>query len=304
MTRILLLPLLTIAVAATAFAQRPASDRLSERLGVSESTAAAVASALEASEWAPGALWSVAADLHAQLTSEQRAELVAAASRERVRTGGREARMRPHAHRGDRSVRPGAERRAQPEGGRRGALQGQRGARVPGMADLTEQQRTAVRGIAEGYAPRFREIAEARRSGTITAQQARDQRTALQTEMRQQIEPILTPEQRDRMASFQPRATAELGQAARAAALNLSAEQQAQLQAVREQQRQRAAQLRALAPADRRALRQHMPQLRSELQAAQAQVLTQEQQEIVAIHAALQKARVSGQTQRRIQRQR
>jgi hypothetical protein len=213
MSRLLTLLLLAVTAAASpAWAQRqaPSAERIEqaiERLSVSDVTAAALRSAMSEADRTPGALWAVSARLHAELTPQQRAELVAAAQ---AQTEQRRARMEQHPRQGARSdARP--ERR-------------QQGERQP-------------------RAPR-----EGARQGMQDAQ------------------------------------------AARAAALNLSAEQQAGLAALRERHREQRSALQGQANQDRTALREQMQRLRAEAEAAHAEILTSQQQEIVALHRALQSA--------------
>jgi hypothetical protein len=216
MSRLLTLLLLAVTAAASpAWAQRqaPSAQRLDqavERLGVSDATAAALRSAMTEAERTPGALWAVSARLHAELTPEQRAELVSAAEAQAT------------------------QRRA------RGAERPRQGERKP-RSDARPERRQ--QGERQARAPR-----EGARQGMQGAQ------------------------------------------AARAAALNLSAEQQAGLAALQERHREQRSALQGQANQDRTALREQMQRLRAEAEAAHAEILTPQQQEIVALHRALQSA--------------
>jgi hypothetical protein len=218
MSRLLSLFLLVAVTAAAspAWAQRqaPSAERLDqaiERLSVSDATAAALRSALAETDRTPGALWAVSARLHAELTPEQRAELVAAAE---AQSAQRRARLaeRP---------RQGARGEARPQ--RR--PQGERPARAP------------REGLRQGM------------------QDAQD---------------------------------------ARAAALNLTAEQQARLATLQERHREQLSALRSEAQQDRTALREQMQRFRAEAQATHAEILTPRQQEVLEIHRALQSTLMGG----------
>ncbi len=251
----------------------PDQSTLGERLGVSAGTAAAVHAALTEVETEPGFLWGVSADLATSLTADQKAELMSAAPQRMLRQRGEARGERPQ----------------------RRATETQRRA-VRNGASLTDEQRAQMRQVTERFAPQIRELREASAEGTLDPDVLRERRQALRTEMRSAMDAILTDEQREQMREHRvrvqrsaddrgegerrvrvrvrqsdaDRATMEQHRSARENALNLTDAQRQQLREMMNERRQRAA--------------------TNGQQAARAEMLTQEQREIVQIHSALQRA--------------
>lgn len=260
----------------------PDAAQLAERLNVSEATAASVHSALAGAERQPGFLWDVAANLAADLSAEQRAELIAGAA------AARSARQPALRQRGEQAR---AERR---QGAARSRTPG-----VPlimrGVSSLTDEQRTELRAIAARHAPAMRELAEARRQEGADRDALRERAAALRTSMRAEMEAVLTTEQRarlaERTATGRQRGTTDARaqhQGARDAALNLTEEQRAQLQQRRGQAQQERRAERVSGEQARGERRQAMRQRGGESQ--RDAVLTEHQREVVQIHRALMRA--------------
>jgi Spy/CpxP family protein refolding chaperone len=271
-TAALLAAFLFLGAAATA-QTAPDAARLAERLNVSEATAAAVHSALVGAERQPGFLWGVAADLATELTAEQRAELIAGAAAAR---GERRSavRQRGEGARGERRQGAGLSRAAAPM--------------MRGVRSLTDEQRAELRAIAERHRPAMRELAEMRREGGADRAQLLERGRELRTAMRADMEAVLTAEQRAQLADgarqMRQRGTADARaqqQAAREAALNLTAEQRATMEERRATMRQ---QQGARDGERRQAMRQRGGEAQRDA------ILTEQQREVAQIHRALMRA--------------
>jgi Spy/CpxP family protein refolding chaperone len=108
---------------------------------------------------------------------------------------------------------------------------------------LTDDQLSAIRLILEKYRPQMEAIRDQVRNGTLTRDEARAQTATIRDDIRTEIEALLTPEQvetmnrrwqdlEDRRGDREQRR--EQAQAAMADALGLTAEQQTQIDALRD----------------------------------------------------------------------
>jgi Spy/CpxP family protein refolding chaperone len=198
--RVFSLALVAILIAPLSLAQAvPDAAQLADRLGVSQSTAEAVHRALNESDRQPGFLRAVAESLAITLTSEQRAELVAA----------------------QRSVRPRANRPGWRADRQRGAMRGQatrgqamRGQALRGQAlrgqsplplmleSLTEHQRAQIQEMIAEHRPRMQALNRARRAGGADTAAIGEQIASLRSSMQADLESILTSEQLARLAEL------------------------------------------------------------------------------------------------------
>ncbi len=227
----------------------------------------------------PGHLWTVAAALQERLTDAQKARLfeLAAQRGERFGEQGRRGRF----HRGEQGF-------GQRFGQRRGAN---------GLAALlTPEQQEALKALREANHEKVQALVQARQDGTITPEAFREQMQRLREAMRAEMDALLTDEQKATLEQKREDAKTRLGEhkaateEARAAALGLSTEQEAALEAMQEAHQ---AQMKALmeqvraGDADRQAMRAQFQEMREAHKADRAAVLTPEQVEIVEIHHAL-----------------
>ncbi|GIV61968.1 MAG: hypothetical protein KatS3mg044_0834 [Rhodothermaceae bacterium] len=233
----------------------------------------------------PGALWTVAARLHATLTETQRARLQEWMARARDEASDAPDARRP-GRRGQRGPGMKPERGARPEHGFRG----------PNLPSLTDEQREALEALHTSFREKMEALREQLAAGTLTREAFDEQREALREQHREDVAAILTDEQRaaleearqDRLERF--REHREEALAARAEALGLTEAQQAALEALAEQHRQEHEALRAAVrdgTLDREAFHERLQALRAAHRDQMAEILTEEQQEIVALHHLL-----------------
>lgn len=302
---------------ATTTAALDLSNTLAEELSLSASQAASVQQSItgHADERGdPGFLWYAAADLQQTLTDEQKATLfertsqmgmapftgVCAFPMHRVGLpGGRPGFGRP-------GERPGFGRPGErpsfgrpgerPSFGRPGFGDGTRP--FSPFADLlTEEQQAAVEEIFTRYKPQVEALITAHRNGELTDEAFRTQMQALQEALRAEIDALLTDEQKAaleaRRAEREAQITDYLGavKAAMADALDLTAEQQASIEALcTAQQTAREELFESFQAGSLTAA-----ELQTSLQALHAEetttlqgLLNEQQYEIVEIHGALQ----------------
>lgn len=251
-----------LVVAGPLHAQAIPAERVAERLHLSASTAALVAEVLEEAEREPGFLWGVAAELHRRLTPEQREELLAA-------------------HRAARAEKD----RADAPGERKGAMAAhhpmlQRMLRE--IETLTEEQKAQLREVHQQYAPQLRALAQRARQGDIDRAELRRQRAEVQQQITADVQAILTPEQQQRAHELLQEVRQRRG-----------AEAHAQGEGRRQALRERDPEQRRAAMAERQAARDAALGLTAEQRAQiqeqglTREVLTQTQREIVRIHAVL-----------------
>jgi len=234
--------------------------------GLSSDQSDTVRSILTDLEREPGALWAASARIHDALGTEATVALA-----EDLRQTNVEARAeRRH------EIRRRADRRRAPRADRRGTADG-RLDRMRSLLNLTEDQQATIDSLRAAYRAEMRSLRES--IDGRPSPEARDQFRSLRTEMRAEIEAVLTDEQRaqiqERREARQAKRTErrDAMQSTRADALGLMGEQQAAFDALRADVK---AQRDAGERPDRQALRDRA-----------AEILTDEQEAITALHHAL-----------------
>lgn len=221
----------------------------------------------------PGFLWNMAAELQQNLTEQQKERLF--------------ARLRQHQQGG---MGQGHGPQMDPGHGN--------GPMGDGFLAslLTDEQKEAARAIHESYKELFQALGDAVRDGSLDPADARAQRDLLHEQLRAELDALLTDEQRAALEEHRAEQQVEREQfreatlAVRNAVLGLTEEQIAAWEAAVEALQAEASEIRAgveagdYTPAEARNLLQALhEQLVSEL----ASILTDEQLELVKIHAAL-----------------
>jgi Spy/CpxP family protein refolding chaperone len=240
---------------------------LTEGIGLTDDQVAAVRDVMEEHRGRgreAGALWYVAVDLQEILSSDQIAAIEARQEELRSETRGRRGEAR----------------------GQRGRRDGSDPHRAADGLDLSETQLEQMKEIRESFAPQMEEIRNAVRDGSLTRDEARTRAEAIQTAMHEAMKDILTAEQlallderregaearRDEMkAQWEERRQAE--HAAMIAALGLTDEQVASIEALRE--------------GAERPAREEMEARREEHRQALLDVLDDDQEEIWILHGSL-----------------
>ncbi len=235
---------------------------------------------------APGHLWTVAADLQETLTDAQKARLLERAGQRRARFSeeGRPGHFR----------RGGEGREDGPRGSRRsGAGQARE---APGSLGgiLTDEQQEQFKALREAHRAQVQAL---RQDDSLTPEARRAQAEALREEMKAALDALLTDEQKAEMEQRREERQArsaerkEQAEQARAEALDLTAQQETDWEALREAHRAEHTalfeQVRA-GTLDRAAVRAQMQERRDTHRAELATILTADQMEIVEIHQALQ----------------
>lgn len=245
----------------------------------------------------PGTLWYMAAELQSTLTAEQKTDLIA------------EVQPRTRRQRTTDGVRP--QRRFR--NGRENA--------PAFLEDLTDEQQAQIEALRDSNREAMKALVEQRRAGALSEEEMEAAVQNLRESMQTSLSTVLTEDQlaqleaarearearrqefRDRAGAdenrgrraqgeFREQATRIRGEVedARREALGLTAEQEAQLEAARTAQREKAEAifetLRA-ADGDRESVREQMEALREENEAAMAEILSEDQREIIEIHRAL-----------------
>ena len=226
--------------------------------GLTEEQSASIRSILEDAEPAPGVLWTVAGAIHREIGTEATQAYAESLRPERPRQGMR---------RGERGGPRGA------RGFQRG---GPRGERMLDELNLTGEQEEQISDIRSSYRAQMRDL----RSGRgRPSPETREEMQSLRNEMRGEIHSVLTDEQRaelDAMRAERMKMRAERRserQAARNEALGLTDEQAEQMSALRD---------------EARAARQSGDRFpRQEMRDAAAEILTEDQQAIAALHRSL-----------------
>lgn len=256
------------------------AETLTAELQLSGAQAADVRSAFAGQDGkGPGRLWHVAAALQDRLTDAQKERLRALT--ERVAEQMKDARGEPAARR-----TPGAG-----FGHRMG--QGDR-AGLAGV--LTEEQRETLAEKRDEIHAQMESLRADKEAGTLSEADFREQMKALMDDMRQQMEALLTDEQKATLAERREELKARMeerkaaAEAARIEALGLSDEQQTALRKLREEHKTAAEALKAQVQAGSLTgedAREAFRALRDEMKTEGADILTDTQKEIVAIHRAL-----------------
>lgn len=226
--------------------------------GLTEEQSASIRSILEGAEPAPGVLWTVAGAIHRELGTEATRSYAAA--------------LQPDVPR--RAMRRGE--RGGPRGERGFQGSGPRGEPLIDQLGLSAEQEEQIRDIRSSYRTRMRDL----RSGRgRPSPETRDEMRALRDEMRTEIHSVLTDEQRTELESLRAERMAARAerrserQAARNEALGLTDEQAQQMAALR-------GEARAARQSGERPPRQ-------EMRDAAAEILTEDQQAVVALHRSL-----------------
>lgn len=217
---------------------------------------------------APGALWGLAADLHATLSPDEASALVDALNAQAPELGVRGPRGRH-----SRGVR---------------AHRGRHGDGPWSALNLSDEQKEGLRATRATY----RETMKALRAEPDgrPSPETREAMRALRQEMRDEMRSMLSDEQRATLASMREARRAahaerrDARQTARAEALTLTAEQQAAVDALRESWK---AQRDALRESGERPTPETRQALRASRRAAVAEILTDDQMAIVELHRAL-----------------
>ena len=198
----------------------------------------------------PGASWRLAADVEAILTDAQVQSLASKRAAHR-------ARRAEQPERSERGARRGPRGEHGEKGGRHGA--------PAGRLDLTDDQREQVKEGRAAMRQEHEALRAQRQSGAITAEQYAQRSEALREKAKATFASVLTAEQRQTMQEAEARREAE--RAAREAVLQITPAQKAAFEAARAE---------AARSGERGALRGDKEEL-----------LTAEQQQIVAVHRAL-----------------
>lgn len=203
----------------------------------------------------PGQLWFLAADAHAELTSEQIQELKMQLQerRQSVREDGN---------------RPGRRHEGHPRKRAPHALKG---------LDLTDEQKEELRSIRAERRDELMTLREKRQDGSLDEAGAERWRT-LRTEMRDAFREVLTEEQREQMEARREERTARRDSVreARREALGLTDDQIAQFEKLRSEQN-----------GELRGPRRGPAHRSTPGEGPVASIFTQEQREIVMIHHVL-----------------
>ncbi len=225
----------------------------------------------------PGSGWTVAADLQEILTSEQ-VEVLGARTRE-LRTGRRGGHRAPRADGGAGFRRRGF--------GTPGAFEEEpvwrRGPESGDALALTSEQRDRIRDIRESFGPQLEDLRAAFQSEAITREQAQARAREIRDALHEEISAILTDEQRASLAEhrFEAETRRDERQAAEHAAmvdaLDLTSEQEASLEALRETFR----------TAGRPANEAEAEARREEHRTARSRILDAHQQEIWILHGVV-----------------
>lgn len=226
----------------------------------------------------PGALWTLAADLHATLTPDQAdvliAELESLSSDPRVRS-----KRSPRGRHGE----PGLHKRGH---------RGRHGDGPWSQLDLSDEQKEVIHATQDAYRDDIQALRDA--SDGRPDAETREQMRALRQEMRDEIRSTLSDEQVATLESMREARRARLAerrddrQAARAKALQLTDEQQAALDELRDTwATQRDAMRERVRSGGERPTPEARTALRASHRAAVAAILTDDQTAIVELHRAL-----------------
>ncbi len=297
---------LGVATAASAQPARDLDARL-DRLGQTLSLSADQSSALDAIaarySGAAADLWAAAAEVRAVLTDAQIDQLQQAVQARRAERPARAERPdraeRPARRRGDRMRPSDGQRPRQGQhgdrAGRRERPAGQRAAGEPRQR-LTDDQREAVRAIRDDVRQQARALAEQLRAGAISDDQFVDRTRALREDGARRMAATLPAEMARRQAERQAHRDAE--EAARDRALRLTDAQKRQLQTFRLDRVRESPAMRPTLDEDgqvdrearRAAMRERREatrEARGDHRDAMADVLTEDQQDLVFLHRAL-----------------
>ncbi len=269
-----------------------AIDELTRDIGLSDDQRAAIQDLVAHGQdraGEPGAAWYAAAELQGILTSDQIAELDSRLASTRDRVGMERGERSGMRERSGEHSRDGAHSR---EGARSFGRMSGDGHGFAGL-ELTEEQRTQIRAVLESHQAELDALREEFRGSDLSREEMRSRAESVHEAIRAEIEPLLTQEQRgqlqEREAGVEERREAagehreaalerrEAQHAAMVDALGLTDEQIAVLDALREGRPGGSA----------RGGDEARSEIRDAHRAVLAEVLTEEQQEIVTLHRAL-----------------
>ena len=241
----------------------------------------------------PGRIWYAAAELQETLTDEQKEALIASAADDTKSRAGRSQLGPSH-------------KRATREGARF----------MESISGLTEEQKDQLKTIREEHGETMRSLIQQRREGTLSVEDMKTQVEEMREQVKNRVDEILTEEQRAeleaereemkerfttrRNAGDNPGASGRAGkrgqrdevkeavQSAMIDALDLTPEQQVQLEEVREGHLETLQNMREeLKAADREEARAALESVHNAMQEGRDAILTDKQKEVIAIHRAV-----------------
>ena len=280
----------------------PSVASLSENLSLTEGQSQEISEVIaKRGENQPGTLWYVAAELQSSLTEDQKEELFAKIDE--------------------------AKERVQAQGKQQRRFKRDRGEMSEMFGDLSDDQKAELKALREGQREKMKALVEQRRAGELDEEAMRAAASEIRTEAEEKLKEVLTEEQFEAFkASQEERAEnrkarrenmkarrGESGEATRGdrrgrragrfggeareefsaakiEALGLTDEQQASIEALRAEQKEKAQALFEEVKengGDREAIREQVEQLREESQSEMAEILTEDQLETITIHRAL-----------------
>ncbi|CAN0563691.1 unnamed protein product, partial [Laminaria digitata] len=161
------------------------------------------------------------------------------------------------------------------------------------VGDLTDEQKIALKTLRESQREEMKALVAKRRDGSLDETAMKEAVSQLRESMEAELANILTEEQLTAMKAAREERGEEAREAfseARIEALGLTSDQQDQMKALMAEQIEKAAamfdELKA-SDGDREAMREKVSALRGASKEAMNDILTEEQQEIIAIHRAL-----------------
>lgn len=165
---------------------------------------------------------------------------------------------------------------------------------MPFMDQLTEEQKTTVSELRTKIRSQFKDLRIRRESGELAMDSFRSKAKLLRGELIEQVQALLTPEQKKTLAKQRDsRRTAmseakDASMAARTDVLGLTPDQQDALKVLTTEHRDDIRSVMdGVRGADREAVRAKIMELHASHKAALAEILTDGQQELVHIHHAL-----------------
>ena len=274
---------------ATATELTDLAARLSTDLDLSTEQAQAINSLVTVSgdeKPVPGHLWTVAAGLQKTLTDEQKAMLFENLEQRTAELA--EGMKSRRFNQGDKG------------NARRFQRQGDNGAE---FLNLTPEQQEHMKALREANRAEMKALMEARKDGSLSEDDFREQAKALREKNHEAMQALLTDEQKatleekraERKSRFGDRREAaaeakEIAATARAEALGLTADQEAALASMQEEHqaaRKALAEKIRAGDVDREGVKAEFETFRAANQAALTEILTPEQLETVEIHNAL-----------------
>ncbi len=280
----------------------PSVANLSENLSLTEVQSQEISEVIaKRGENQPGTLWYVAAELQSSLTEDQKEALFAKIDQ--------------------------AKERIQAQGKQQRRFKQKRGDMSEILGDLSDEQKAELKALREGQRETMKALVEQRRAGELDEEAMRAAASEIRAEMEEKLKEVLTEEQfavfkaaqEERAESREARREnmqarrGESGETARGSrrgrragrfgddareefsaakieALGLTDEQQASIETLRAEQKEKAQALFEGVKengGDREAIREQVEQLREESKSEMAEILTEDQLETITIHRAL-----------------